>query len=281
MLESDHRGQTMSSEFHLNNYLTRIGYKGAIRPDLETLCALHAAHLSAIPFEAIDPLLRRPVSLDLDSLQHKLVDTRRGGYCFEQNALFKAALEAIGFKITGLAGRVRWMSPPESPLGPKVHMMLKVELAGGAYLADVGFGACLLDQPLKLETDIDQDTGMGTYRLSQTEGLFSLAARRGTGWRTMYVFDLQPQIRADYDLGNHFTSTSRQVPFTGRLIMERLSADRRYKLVNRKFVVEVRDGEVIAEQTIGSADQLRGIIDEKFHVTVPVPAAELFDRTAG
>jgi N-hydroxyarylamine O-acetyltransferase len=63
--------------------------------------------------------------------------------------------------------------------------------------------------------------------------------------------------------------------------MERLSADRRYKLVNRKFVVEVRDGEVIAEQTIGSADQLRGIIDEKFHVTVPVPAAELFDRTAG
>jgi hypothetical protein len=46
-------------------------------------------------------------------------------------------------------------------------------------------------------------------------------------------------------------------------------------------VVEVRDGEVIAEQTIGSADQLRGIIDEKFHVTVPVPAAELFDRTAG
>jgi len=271
----------MSNKFRLNNYLTRIGYKGAIKPDLETLDALHAAHLSAIPFEAIDPLLRRPVSLDLGSLQQKLVDTRRGGYCFEQNALFKAALEAIGFTITGLAGRVRWMSPPESPLGPKTHMMLKVELDEGAYLADVGFGACLLDQPLKLDIDIDQDTGMGTYRLSQTEGLFSLAAKRGTGWRTMYVFDLQPQIRADYDLGNYFTSTSPLVPFTGRLIMEKLAAYRRYKLVNRTFVAEVRDGEVIAEETIGSADQLRRIIDEKFNVMVPVPAAELFDRTAG
>jgi N-hydroxyarylamine O-acetyltransferase len=270
----------MSNEFRLNNYLTRIGYQGAIKPDLETLRALHAAHLAAIPFEAIDPLLRRPVSLDLGSLQEKLVDTRRGGYCFEQNALFEAALEAIGFKVTGLAGRVRWMSPPASPLGPKVHMMLKVDLGEGCSLADVGFGACLLDQPLKLETDIDQDTAMGTYRLSQADGLFSLAARRGAGWRTMYVFDLQPQIRADYDLGNYFTSTSPHVPFTNMLIMERL-ADRRYKLVNRKFVVEARDGEVISEHTIGSADELRGIIDEKFKVTAPVSAAELFDRTSG
>src|SRR5689334_25441653 len=105
----------MSSEFHLNNYLARIGYKGAIKPDLETLHALHAAHVSAIPFEAIDPLLRRPVSLDLDSLQQKLVDTRRGGYCLEQNALFKAALGAIGFKLTGLGGRGRRMSSPGWP----------------------------------------------------------------------------------------------------------------------------------------------------------------------
>jgi N-hydroxyarylamine O-acetyltransferase len=273
-------GPIMSGEFRLNNYLKRISYEGGIERDLKTLAALQAAHLSAIPFESIDPLLGRTVKLDLASVQAKLVDNRRGGYCFEQNALFKAALEKIGFKVTGLAGRVRWNSPPESPLGPRTHMMLKVDLPEGPYLADVGFGACLIDAPLRLETDVDQHTAMGTYRLSRSDGLFSLAAKRAPGWRVMYVFDLQPQIAADYELGNWFTSTSPNVPFTNMLMMERLAGGRRYKLIDRRFVVEARDGEIIAERAIASADELREVIDESFKMTLPAPAVEIFGRTA-
>ena len=273
-------GLMMSNEFRLNNYLERIGYDGKLEPDLNTLAALHAAHVRAIPFEGIDPLLRRPVKLDLASVQAKLVDDRRGGYCFEQNALFKAALEAIGFEVTGLSGRVRWMSPPESPLGPRVHMMLKVDLPEGPYLADVGFGVCLLDAPLKLQTGIDQRTAMGTYRLSQSDGLFWLAAQRSAGWRVMYVFDLQPQIPTDYELGNWFTSTGPNVPFTNMLLMERLDGERRYKLIDRTFRVEARDGEVVEERQIQSPDELRQIIDEHFKMTLPAPAEEIFGRIA-
>ena len=269
----------MSNEFRLNNYLKRIGYAAAIESDLKTLAALQAAHVAAIPFEDIDPLLRRPVKLDLASLQAKLVDSRRGGYCFEQNALFKAALEAIGFTVTGLAGRVRWMSPPESPLGPRTHMTLKVDLPEGPYLADVGFGACLLDAPLRLQTDLDQPTAMGTYRLSRSDGLYSLAAKRAPGWRVMYVFDLQPQIAADYELGNWFTSTSPNVVFTNKLLIERLAGDRRYKLINRRFHVEARDGEIIAERAIASSDELQEVIDESFRINLPAPAEEIFSRT--
>src|ERR1700730_13859232 len=94
----------MSNEFRLPDYLTRIGFRGKVQPDLATLAAIHAAHVDALPFEGIDPLLSRPVKLDLASLQEKLLDRRRGGYCFEQNSLFKAALEAIGFNVTGLCG---------------------------------------------------------------------------------------------------------------------------------------------------------------------------------
>src|SRR5215472_13552681 len=113
----------MSNEFFLDSYMKRIGFDCTAEPNLKTLMAIHAAHVDAIPFEGLDPLLDRPVPLDLGSLQRKLVDSRRGGYCFEQNVLFKAALEAIGFKVTGLSGRVRWMSPPDSPLGPREHML--------------------------------------------------------------------------------------------------------------------------------------------------------------
>src|SRR3984957_1544173 len=184
---------SMSDAFRLDNYLARIGYTGARSVNLETLKPLQAAHLEAIPFEGIDPLLGRSVKLDLASVQAKLVDGSRGGYCFEHNLLFRAALDAIGFQVTGLAGRPRWIAPPGRPLGPKTHMMLKADLADGTYLVDVGFGACLLDAPLQLKTDGEQTTALGTNRLTPWDGLFLLSAKPQSGWRTLYVFDLQPQ----------------------------------------------------------------------------------------
>src|ERR1700743_2926886 len=111
----------MSDSFRRDNYRARIGSTGARSVGLETLKALQTSHLEAIPFEGIDPLLGRSVKLDLASMQAKLVDGSRGGYCDEHNLLFRAALDAIGFQVTGLAGRPRWIAPPGSPLGPKTH----------------------------------------------------------------------------------------------------------------------------------------------------------------
>lgn len=265
-------------DFRLNKYLARIGIDGTLRADLATLTAIHAAHVNAIPFEGLDPLLGRPVKLDLASVQDKLVDSRRGGYCFEQNTLLKAALEQIGFEVTALGARVRWMSPPESPLGPRTHMLLKVDLDDGSYLADVGFGACVLDMPLRFATDVEQRTAMGTYRLSEADGLFSLNARQPGGWRTGYSFNLEPQIQSDHELGSWFTSTSPLAPFVSTLIMERISGDKRYKLVNRRLAIEERDGNVVVEKPVGSAEELGRILDETFGVAPPVPANELFAR---
>lgn len=271
----------MSPEFHLDNYLARIGVRGAIAPDLSTLAALHAAHVDAIPFESLDPLLRRPIMLDSASLQEKLVGSRRGGYCFEQNLLFKAALEAIGFKVTGLGARVRWNSPPDSPLGPRVHITLRVDLQEGPYLADVGFGACVMDRPLRLRADAEQRSAMGTYRLEESGGLYSLSGKQPVGWRAMYVFDLTPQLQSDYELGNWYTSTSPLVPFTSMLVMERVSSHRRYRLVNLKLRTETRDGQLMAERSIGSAEQLGQVLDETFNVTPPAPLEEIFRRIGG
>jgi N-hydroxyarylamine O-acetyltransferase len=269
----------VANHFHLDRYLARIGITGAAKADLETLTAIHAAHPDTIPFEGLDPLLRRlPVKLDLASLQDKLVDSRRGGYCHEQNLLLKAALDAIGFKVTLLGGRVRWMSPPDSPLGPREHTLLKVDLPEGPYLADVGFGACILDAPLRLDVESEQRTGMGTYRLSKAEGLFWLSAKQPAGWRTMYAFNLEPQIHSDIELANQYTSTSPLVPFTSMLIMERVSKDKRYKMINRRFAIETRDGELSEDRVIGSPDEFGRVIEEVFRIELPAPAAKLFTR---
>src|SRR5690349_15099497 len=125
------------SPLDLDAYLDRIGYAGPRLPTRRVLEGLHLAHTTHVPFENLDILLGRPIRLDLDSLQAKLVRDRRGGYCFEQNTLFAAGLEQMGFAVTRLAARVRFGA---SRLLPRTHMLLRVDVEGEPFLADVGFG---------------------------------------------------------------------------------------------------------------------------------------------
>src|SRR5438093_5316594 len=104
--------------------MRRIEYAGSLAPSRQTLDALHLAHATHIPFENLDVLLGRPIRLDLDGLQAKLVRGRRGGYCFEQNLLFAAVLERLGFRVTRLAARVRYGT---TRLLPRTHMLMKVD----------------------------------------------------------------------------------------------------------------------------------------------------------
>ena len=268
----------MADPFSLADYLQRVGIDVAVKPDLPTLMAIHAAHVDAIPFEALDSFLGRPVKLDLEGIQQKILYGRRGGYCFEQNTLLKAALEVIGFKVTGLAGRVRWMAPPGSPLGPRSHMLLKIDLPAGPYLADVGFGAFLLDRPLQLQSDLEQDTAMGKFLLTEADGLFTLNVKLQAAWRAAYVFNLEPQVPADYELANWYTSTNPGVPFVRTLILERLGRNRRYKLVNERYIVQTRDGMVAEERAISSAEELGQLLEQTFRISSPAPAQDIFAR---
>ncbi|HLH42242.1 MAG TPA: arylamine N-acetyltransferase, partial [Bryobacteraceae bacterium] len=157
----------MSDGFDLDAYLHRIGYSGPRSASLETLTCVHALHPAAIPFENLNPLLGWPVALDVESLQAKLVAGGRGGWCFEQNYLLRHALEAMGFRVTSLAARVVWNAPAGSPVGPRSHMLLLVDLGGAPYIADVGFGGNVLTAPLRLEAHTAQPTPHELHRLSR------------------------------------------------------------------------------------------------------------------
>jgi len=90
-----------------------------------------------------------------------------------------------------------------------------------------------------------------------------------------------PQLQSDYEVGNWFASTNSSLPFVSTLIMERLDGDKRYKLMNLRLTIEARDGEVSVERHIGSADELRQVLDETFNLTPPAPVEEIFSRIGG
>jgi N-hydroxyarylamine O-acetyltransferase len=267
------------SDFDLDAYFARIGYGGPATPTFETLTALQAAQVAAIPFENLTPLLGQPVKLDLESLQAKLVGSRRGGYCFELNALFKAALEAIGFEVTGLAARVLWMAPPEAPLSGRSHMLLKVDLADGPWLADAGFGAQLLDAPLQLQAGLEQSTPWARYRLAETDGGLMLEANLAGDWRAIYLFNFDPALPADYEIYNWSTSTHPQSLFVNLLIAERLTETSRYNLVNTRLTERRRDGSAV-ERVLGSANELGEVLDTVFNIEPPGPVEKVFAKVA-
>src|ERR1700741_296703 len=143
--------------FNQDAWLERIGYDGSREPTPDTLQVLIGAHSTAIAYESIDVLLDRSPKLDLGSLQKKMIAGGRGGYCFEQNMLFRAGLRSLGFAITSLQARVVRGLAIDAPR-PALHMVLRVDLPEGAFLADVGFGNLAPTAPLALSPNIEQET---------------------------------------------------------------------------------------------------------------------------
>jgi N-hydroxyarylamine O-acetyltransferase len=141
----------------LEAYFRRIGYTGPRTATLDTLRAIQFRHCASIPYENLNPLLKWPVRLDLASLQQKLIHGGRGGYCFEQNLLFRQVLITLGFSVSGLAARVLWEGP-EDEIRSRGHMVIRTEIDGDIYFVDAGFGGATPTVPIRFEPGLEQST---------------------------------------------------------------------------------------------------------------------------
>lgn len=248
----------------LDAYFARIAYAGERRSTVETLRQLHLAHASRIPFENLDILLGRPIRLDLESLQAKLVRARRGGYCFEHNALFAAVLERLGFAVTRLAARVRWRT---TRVLPRTHMVLKVDVDDDAWLVDVGFGGWGLLEPLPFIADRESEQFAWKFSLRREEEQWVLRGVLPGGWQDLYGFTLEPQLPVDYEPANHFCSTHPESRFVQTLIAQLPTPTARYILLNREFITVDARGE--HSETLAGDESLRRVLAERFGLVFP------------
>ena len=255
------------SALDLGAYLARIGFDGHASPDLPTLQSIALRHPTAIPFENLNPLLGRPVPLDICSLQRKLVEERRGGWCFEHNLLLGTALAAIGFDVEGLAARVHW-NVAAGAVRPRSHMVLYVDLDGHPYVVDAGFGGLTLTGPLRLQAGLEQQTPHERVRLIEAGDSFVAEAEVAGEWRPLYRFDLQRQALEDYQVTNWYLANHPQSQFVTGLMAARVQGDRRYGLRNTELSTYHRDG-VIERRTLATATEIRAALEQLFGITVP------------
>ena len=208
------------TEIDLKAYFKRVGFTGPAPATLSTLKRLQALHATTIPFENLDPLMGRPVSLNLSTLSEKFLNQGRGGYCFEQNVFFQGVLQALGFSVSGLAAVVQWNRPADE-YGPRIHMVLRVNLPEGQFIVDVGYGRLTLTSPLELVPAIEQQTTLEVFRLMPVNGQFQVQIKLRGRWAAVYQVSLQDVSSDDYAVYNWFTSTNPDVVFTNHLMVAR------------------------------------------------------------
>lgn len=258
----------MSPTFDLDAYLARIGHPGPRTPTTAVLDAVLRRHVYTIPFENIDVQLGRPIRLDPESLQQKLIHDRRGGYCFEQNNLLRLALTALGFDVTPLIARVRWQVPPEVTT-PFTHMLLRVECEGESWIADGGFGSGSLTAPIRLVLDEPQSTPHEARRLVRRGEWHVHQTQKPSGdWEDLCLFTLTPAPAVDFEVANWWTSTHPQSRFKQNLILALAADGCRHTLMNREFTTRWTDGRS-ESRAIHSPAELVDLLAGTFGLVLP------------
>jgi N-hydroxyarylamine O-acetyltransferase len=259
--------------FEAAGYFARIGM-ATPPPTAEGLAQLQRAQLQAIAFENIDPFLGQVPRLGLEDLAEKLIERRRGGYCFELNSLFGQALRATGFRATPVLARVR-LGRPEG--GARTHLAFVVEIEGESWLADAGFGGTTPPLPLRVEPGLEQPIGSELYRLRHEPDSDETVAEKQTaeGWYSLYGFDRMPVRPADVEAANVVCARWEQSPFPFHLMMSRVTPEGGFGLFDTRLTRRKAGVETV--RTIESKAELGRALGEDLQVEL---APGLLDAVA-
>jgi N-hydroxyarylamine O-acetyltransferase len=248
----------------VNAYLERIKYSGSLSPSAETLRHLQVAHLLAVPFENLSIHSKQPIVLEDDALFAKIVEHRRGGFCYEVNGLFVALLRALGFKVEMLSAEV---ANAGGGFGPNFdHMTLMVSL-DNHWLADVGFGDSFIE-PLLLDERGEQRQGRRAYKIVPDNDYLILMQREDEDeWKAQYRFTLQPYEYADYTEMCRYHQTSPQSHFTQRRICSRATEEGRITLSEMRFITTSKNGER-QERILTCQTEYDAVLHEHFGIVM-------------
>ena len=257
----------------LDAYFARTGYTGPREPTLAVLHAVTLHHATSIPFENLDVLLGRGISLAPEAIFQKLVRDRRGGYCFEQNTLLLLVLRALGYRVTPIGARVRWQKPRDITPA-RTHLLLRVHLASGDWLTDVGLGSASLTGALPLAFDRELATPHEKRRLVREDGRLFHQLWTGAAWADCCEFTLDEMFPIDCEVANWWTSTSPVSHFKGGVVTGLAGRDGTRKAIREGEFTHRRGAEILAKVAITSAPQLLALLAE--HFELPFPAGTSF-----
>ena len=220
-----------------------------------------------MPFENLSIHAKQPIILEDDALFAKIVDNRRGGFCYEANGLFAALLRALGFDVAMLAAEV---ANAAGEFGPKFDHMTLMASLDQRWLVDVGFGDSFRE-PLLLDERGEQVQAGRAYRILGDRNQLTLMQREeGDEWKVQYRFTLQTHTYPDYAEMCHYHQTSPQSHFTRSRICSRATEDGRITLSDMRLITTSLSGahQVRKERTLTSQEEYADTLREQFGIVM-------------
>lgn len=235
------KDQSAAIKSEVKAYLNRIGYDGPLDGSVKVLAELQERHLHTVPYENLDILHGVPLSLEIPELLDKIVVRRRGGYCFELNALFGWLLRELGYPVTDFFARF-WRDEPNPP--PKRrHHVLKVEAEGKSYLCDVGVGGIVPRRPVELTEHLEQQQGEESYRMERDPDYgWMLCERKKGQWSQLYSFTEEPQLPKDFTMATFWCENSSDSIFTKEAMLAVRTREGRNTAAGEEFRIFTPEG---------------------------------------
>lgn len=244
-------------------YLQRIGIeKSDFVPNLENLKHLQQQHLLNIPFENLDIHWKKPIDLSSDALYQKIVENKRGGFCYELNGLFFELLQKIGYESKRVSARV---SDGKGDFGQEFdHLAIITRIKGEDYLVDVGFGD-FCAEPIKFVLDEEQTDANGTFLIKQfDENYFEVVKKNGESFISQYIFTLFERHLSEFEDMCLFHQTSPDSHFTQNKVCSLMCAGGRKTLTDKRFMTTKANQK--EEVTINSEEEFAEILEREFGI---------------
>lgn len=252
--------------FRVTEYLRRIGVEETVQPDLCALERLTRAHLKAVPFEnmlVFDE--HQEPSLEPGDLFDKIVNQKRGGYCFELNKSFFLLLQGLGYDCYPIPARV--IHNRQEPCGVS-HRGTLVKLEGKRYFCDVGFGGAGPKGVVSLETEEVQQVAGERFIVRNEGDSFVIAILEADGPQNVLRIHDQPWLDVDFLTLNRYYATYHGSPFKNKRILYRCTDEGWVSLTDKVFTVKQNGVKTV--QTLESEEQVAAVIAEHFGLEIPV-----------
>ncbi|KAL3218518.1 hypothetical protein MRX96_031512 [Rhipicephalus microplus] len=263
---SNRMGLLSDRQLRLYLDVLRLELSALREVNLATLNILIKAHVEQIPFQGIDAFTGYQVLLDDDSVFHKVIMQRRGGYCFELNSVFGRLLLTLGFKIHMRAARTRWGRPVNTPLTPLGHLLFCVDLGNeGQHFADVGFGGPNPFKAVPVEGEAEPYRVQRLDEEGNTEVAIKSTGHKGASvsWRSIYHVFPHPQKWIDFMPQNWYVTLHPRSLFRHVLMAGRFVDNSWLTLVNGRFCRRSISGQV-EQHHISDVDEVIRLFDTEF-----------------
>lgn len=242
--------------------------------DFDFLSAVVARHVATFAFSSVGCWLDDNLPLDLESLYHRIVVKRGGGYCFEQNGLLYGILEDLGFSVTLYLARVIYNQDTHPGL---THRITMVEYEGERYVLDVGFGPLGPRSPVSMSGAESQD-GDKIFRIAEGRtGEFHMQMLKKGEFFSLYRFELARYGQSDCELGHFYSHQHPDAAFVNNLVASLILETETRSLRNLEYWVTQKSGTQI--QKISSSEQLRRILVGELGVQITEKeSCQLYER---